>query len=116
MFTCLNIFPSKNGISSDLLSEAIILGSPNPDYNKLKITFGSYAQVYIGTKKITKKRTVGAIEICLEKEWGGHYFMSLETGKQLHTYIWTYIPISEQVIQRVDEIDTKEKHLDTTKG
>ena len=42
--------------------------------------------------------------------------MSLETGKQLHTYIWTYIPISEQVIQRVDEIDTKEKHLDTTKG
>ena len=34
--------PSKNGISSDLIPEAIIPGSPNPDYNKLKITFGGY--------------------------------------------------------------------------
>ena len=45
MITYLNIFPSKNGISSNLSPEAIILGSPNPDYNKLKITFGEYAQV-----------------------------------------------------------------------
>ena len=43
------MFPFKNGISSDLNPEAIILGSPNPDYNKLKTTFGEYAQVYIGT-------------------------------------------------------------------
>ena len=45
MITCLNIFPSKNGISSDLSPAAIILGSPNPDYNKLKIKFGAYVQV-----------------------------------------------------------------------
>ena len=49
MITCLNIFSSKNGISSNLSPAAIILGSPNPYYNKLKNPFGSYAQVYIGT-------------------------------------------------------------------
>ena len=66
MITCLNIFPSNNGISSDLSPAAIILGSPNLDYNKLKIKFGEYAQVYIGTTNIKKQITVGAITLRLE--------------------------------------------------
>ena len=66
MITCLNIFPSKNGISSDLIPAAIILGSPNPYYNKLKFTFGAYAQVYIGTTNSTKQRTVGTIALIPE--------------------------------------------------
>ena len=45
MVTCLNTFPSKNGISSDLSPAAIILGYPSIDYIKLKITFGAYVQV-----------------------------------------------------------------------
>ena len=43
MINCLNMFPSKNGISSNLNPAAIILGSPNLDYNKLGVTFGAYA-------------------------------------------------------------------------
>ena len=66
MVTCLNIFPSRNGISSDLGPEAIILGSPIPDYNKLRIAFGSYAKLYIGTTNIAKQRTVGEIILCPE--------------------------------------------------
>ena len=54
MITCLNMFTSNNGISSDLRPQEIILGSLNPDYNKLRITFGAYAQVYIGTTNSTK--------------------------------------------------------------
>ena len=57
------MFPYKNGISSDLSPEAITLGSPNPYYSKLKITFVAYAQVYIGTTNSKKQRTVGVIEI-----------------------------------------------------
>ena len=53
MITCLNMFSSKNCISSDLSQAAIILGYPNPDNNKLRITFGEYAQVYIGTTNST---------------------------------------------------------------
>ena len=75
MVTLLNMLPFKNGVSSDLSTAAIILGSPNPYYNKLKITFGSYAQVYIDTTNSTKKRTVGVIELRPENRWGGHYFM-----------------------------------------
>ena len=45
MINCLNVFLSKDGIASDLRSAYIILGSPDPDYNKVKITFGAYAQV-----------------------------------------------------------------------
>ena len=39
MIIFLNMFPSKKGIASDLIPLAIILGSPNPYYNKLKIIF-----------------------------------------------------------------------------
>ena len=54
MITYLNMLPSKNGISRDLGPAAITLGSPNPYYNKLRITFGAYAQVYIGTTNSKK--------------------------------------------------------------
>ena len=66
MVTCLNMIPSKNGISSDLSPAEIILGSPNPDYNRLKITLGSYTQVYIGTTNSKNRRTVGTIELSPE--------------------------------------------------
>ena len=49
MITCLNMFPSKIGISINLGPSSIILGFPNTDYNKPKITFGAYEQVCIGT-------------------------------------------------------------------
>ena len=54
MITCFKMFPSKNGISRKLSPTNIILGSPNTYYNKLKITFGAYAQVYIGTTNSKK--------------------------------------------------------------
>ena len=63
MINCLNMFSFKDRISSNLISAAIILGSPNPYYNKLNITFGVNAYVYIGTNNITKQRTVGAIAL-----------------------------------------------------
>ena len=70
MITCLNMLPSKNGISSDLRPAAIILGSPNPYYNKLNITFEAYVQVYIGTTNSTKQIKVGAISLRTENERG----------------------------------------------
>ena len=109
MITCLNMFPSKNGTSSDLIPAAIILGSPNLDYNKPRITFGAYVQVYIGITNSTKQRTIGAIALRPENERGGYYFMSLATGKQLHDFIWTELPINDQVISRINDLDIKDK-------
>ena len=107
--TCLNIFPSKNGLSRDLSSAAIILGSPTPDYNTLKIMFGEYAQVYIGTTNSTEQRTVGVIALISEIERGRYYFISLSTRKNLHDSIWTELTINDQVISRLNDLATKDK-------
>ena len=42
--------------------------------------------------------------------------MSLATGKQLHAFIWTELSINEQVISRVNNLATKEKQPEMTKG
>ena len=63
MITCLNGFLNKNRISRDLIPEAFILEFLNPYYNKLNITFGSCAQIYIGTNNSNKQRMVGSIVI-----------------------------------------------------
>ena len=109
MITCLNIFSSKNGISSNLSPSSSILGSSNPGYNKMRITFGACAQVYIRTNKSTKKRRVGAIALISENEHGGCYFMPLSNGKHLHGLIWTELPINYQVVYRLNYLAIKEK-------
>ena len=63
MVSCLNMSPYKNGISSELSPSEIILGYPNPDYNKFKIKLGAYAEVYIGTTNRTKKRALVVIAL-----------------------------------------------------
>ena len=63
MITCLNMFPSKIGISINLGPSSIILGYPNTDYNKPNIKFGAYAQVCIGTTNSKKLRTEGSIAL-----------------------------------------------------
>ena len=42
--------------------------------------------------------------------------MVIATGKQFYVYIWIEIPINKQVIQRVDELATKGKPPEITKG
>ena len=41
MVTCMNMLSSKDGILNDLRLSAVILGYPNPDYNKIRITLGA---------------------------------------------------------------------------
>ena len=79
MVTCLNMVPSKSGISSDFRPASIILGSTNTEYNKPRITFGAYAQVYIGTTNRTKQKTVGVIALRLANKQSEDYLMLLST-------------------------------------
>ena len=109
MMTFLNMLPSKKGISRNPTLEAIILGSPEPDYNNLRIKFGAYANVYIVTTNSTKQRILGSISLRPENEWGGHYFMYIANSKHICDYIWMELPMYYKVIQRVDDLSTKEK-------
>ena len=42
--------------------------------------------------------------------------MYLSTRKQLHDFIWTELPVNYQVISRVNDLATKEKQIEMTKG
>jgi hypothetical protein len=115
-FTKLNVFPAKEGALKTMSPSDIVLGSPKPDYNKLKITFGAYAQVYESTTNTTKSRSIGAVALKPSNERGGYYSMSLSTGRRLHCYQWTELPVSDYVIDRVEEMVTKEKQPVMTNG
>jgi len=58
-----NQFPAKNGISDTLSPLTIMTGRANPNYNDLKLEFGSYVQVFEDNtpSNTTTSRNTGAI-------------------------------------------------------
>jgi hypothetical protein len=112
----LNAFPSKTGIASNLSPSAIVLGRGSPDFNNRHISFGAYAMVYNGTKNNMSSRCTPAIALRPSNDSGGFYFMSLYTGKRLHSYHWEELPISDEVIKRVNELGEEEDQPILTDG
>jgi hypothetical protein len=73
----LNQFPGKNGISNTLSPLTIMTGRANPDYNDLKLEFGSYAQVFEDNtpSNTTTSRNTGAIVLNPTGNAQGGYFL-----------------------------------------
>jgi len=108
----LNIFPWKYGLSTELSQETIMTGSPAHDYNKLKIEFGSYVQVFDAPSPSNTPRssTHGAIALGATVISGGaFYFLSLASGEVLSRHQWTVCPIQEEVIKRLEVLEIKDK-------
>ena len=68
------------------------------------IAFGQYAQVHTGTDNTAKARSVAAIVLFQKNDRGGYAFMSLDTGNILHSSIWTQLPITTDIIQKVETV------------
>ena len=100
----LNTFPTSNGISSTMSPAAIVLGRHQPDMGRKRIGFGSYAMVHIGTTNNMKRRSVPAIALQESNDNSGYYFMSLFTGRELHSNNWDELPIDEEVIAKVEQM------------
>ena len=100
----LNQFPPKDYISNVIGPSGMILGTPKLDYNTLKLDFGQYCQVHDGTNNTQKSRSVGAIALRPKNLHGSYYFMSLKTGRQIHSNNWIELPITQQVITHVEAI------------
>ena len=64
MISCLNNLPHKEGISRTLSPAMIVLGQNKVDCQRLKVAFGAYCEVYVGTTNTTAQRSVGAIALC----------------------------------------------------
>ena len=84
MTSCLNDLPHKEGISRTLSPAMIVLlGRNKVDCQRLKVMFGAYCEVYIGTTNTTAQRSVGAIALRPSNNERGYWFMSLETGRRI---------------------------------
>ena len=97
----INAFPSKTLISSTMRTAMIVEGKGNPDVNHKHITFGWYTMVYTGTTNDMKISSVPYIVLNESNDHGGHYLMSLYTGKRLHSYQCTELPLDDDVIAQV---------------
>ena len=51
-----------------------------------------------------KGRSVPGISLKPSNNDGGQYFMSLYSGKRIHSYIWEYLPINDGMIQRAEQL------------
>jgi hypothetical protein len=87
---CLNQFPWPNGISDTMSPASIITGVPPPDFNQLKLEFGSYVQVFEATPTGNAN--------------GDYYFLSLATGACISRHQWTVLPMPESAIARVETL------------
>ena len=101
-----------DGISKELSPDTMITGRPAPNYKEInKLNFGDYAQVYNvkGITNTNKSSTVGAIALYPSgnAQWGW-IFMSLASGKEIHSYQWDTLPAGEDIINRVHELATRE--------
>jgi hypothetical protein len=101
----LNAFPHPDGVSESLSPQFLITGQ-RLDYKKhVRLEFGAYVQTHEEHTNGMEARTVGAI--CLGptgNEQGGHYFMSLGTGRRLTRNRWTELPMPNDAIACVNEL------------
>ena len=105
----LNAFPHPDGVSATLSPRYLLTGR-HLDYHKhVRLEFGSYAQTHEEHTNDMKARTLGAI--CLGpsgNEQGGHYFMCLRTGRRLHRFAWTPLPMPDDAITRVTALGAQQ--------
>jgi Reverse transcriptase (RNA-dependent DNA polymerase)/Zinc knuckle len=109
---CLNQLPAEDGVSTTLSPNTIMTGKSNPDYNNMRVEFGSYVQIYEPTTFATntlRSRTTGAIALTATgNAQGDYYFMSLVSGRRLSRHEWTPVPITDAAIERVEQIAAEE--------
>ena len=87
----------------------IVKGEPNPDFNQESVVFGSFALFYKVTTNGMNRRIIPPITINESNNHGGHYFMSLYTGKILYSHEWKQLPIENDVIEQVKQFSSDEE-------
>ena len=87
----------------------IVKGIPNPDLNQERIVFGPHALVYTGTSNDTDIRSIPSIALKKSNIHLGRHYMNLYTGKRLHIYECTDLPIDNNVIEKVKHFSSDEK-------
>ncbi|KAI2498511.1 Reverse transcriptase (RNA-dependent DNA polymerase) [Fragilaria crotonensis] len=110
---CLNQFPWKHGISDDMSPAALVTGHPPPDFQKMRLEFGTYVQVFEDNDPTnsTRTRSMGAIALGPTGNAQGDYnFMSLATGAKISRHQWTaFLPMTDTAIARVHALGIQDE-------
>ena len=113
---CLNAFPFKSGVSQTMGPSTIVLGKPAPDVSRKCAVFGSYVMGFTRTKNDMSERSEKAISLGTQKDSGPHYFMSLRLGKIIKCHRWEELPITQEVVDRVENLAKEEGQIKLTNG
>ena len=109
--TFLNAFGSDESSRNGLSPRNIIDDLPHINYNDLKYEFGEYVQLHT-TENFTngmKSRTIGAIVMGPRNITCQYNFMSLETGSEINGRVVARLPITNNVIERVENLGKDRK-------
>lgn len=80
---------------------SIVRGVPKLNMKYKHIAYGSNVLEHTGTNNRMDTRSIPAVDMNSLNGNKGHYFMSLHSGKRLHSYKWTELSIDEKVIHQV---------------
>jgi hypothetical protein len=101
----LNDFPHRDGASSTLSPRYILTGKQLDYIKHVRAEFGAYIQTHEEHSNNMNARTLSAI--CLGpsgNEQGGHWFLSLSTGKRIHRHKWNDLPSPDDAINHVNTL------------
>ena len=107
----LNAFPFKSGVSQTMGPSTIVLGKPAPDVSRKSAVFGCYVMGFTRTRNDMTERSEEAISLGTLNDSGAHYFMSLKTGRKIKCHRWEELPITDEVIERVENLAKEEKQI-----
>ena len=60
--------------------------------------------VYTDKKNTLKISSIHIIALRESHKYGGHFFMSIYTRKEIHSNDWVELPIEYEVVKRVEEL------------
>lgn len=113
-----NAVPGESGISNTLSPRNLVENLPNLDFHSIKIPFGAYCQLAVDEQitNTTRPRTIGAIVLDPVGLNQKYRFMSLESGQRVSGRLVRILPVTEEVIDRVNEIGSQQKQARTREG
>ena len=98
----MNCLPPKDGVSTTLAPRTIVTGLTMKYGPHMLVPYGSYAHVHNDTDNTMRRRTTAAIALRpMGNRQGGHYFLSLRTGRMVSARTWTILPMPDIVRTRV---------------
>lgn len=101
----LHAFPARDGVSTQISPRELVTGMMIDAKKHCVIAFGTYVQTHEPHDSSMKGRTTGAIALRpTGNAQGGHYFLSLETGRIIVRNHWTTMPAPAEVIARVEKM------------